>query len=170
MSAGCLSFDLLNLRLRLALAAHEASILDFFVLQDVSENHSGHVGIVRSFVVVRQKSLALVIRTLVLRIKAPSKIALELFIIDAFFIHLTQACVVKCLRVVSQNFRIVCVGEQIVPLLGKLDERIRQRCDELIVEVEPIVHAVMSDHGLFRLNHGLDYETEAHFVRVELFL
>lgn len=46
------SFRLLRLQLLLALATHEASVLDFLVLKDVGENNCRHVSIVCCLVVM----------------------------------------------------------------------------------------------------------------------
>ena len=140
------------------------------MLQDVSEYDSSHMGIVCSLMIVRQQGLALVIRTLVLRVEAPAEIALELVIIGALLIDLAQACVVECLRVVGQDFRVVGEGEALVPLPREFDKGLGQWSDELIVKVEPIIHAVVPNDRLFGFDHRLHDETEAHFVSIELFL
>ena len=128
------------------------------------------MGIVCSLMIVRQQGLALVIRTLVLRVEAPAEIALELVIIGALLIDLAQACVVECLRVVGQDFRVVGEGEALVPLPREFDKGLGQWSDELIVKVEPIIHAVVPNDRLFGFDHRLHDETEAHFVSIELFL
>ena len=120
------------------------------------EDDASHVGIVCSLVIVREQSLPLVIAALVLSVKAPPQIAFELVVICAFLVHLAKRGVVKGARIVCQDLRIVRERESCIPLFCKLKERLRKRADELIVQIEPVIHAIVSDDWLLCLNHSLD--------------
>ena len=43
-----------------------------------------------------------------------------------------------------------------MPLRGEFEEGLGEWCDELIVYVKPVVHAVVSDERLLCLDHSLD--------------
>ena len=83
-----------------ALSAHDSGQFDLFMFQHMSENDSSHVGVVSSLMIVRKQGLTLVIAAMVLCVKFTAQISLKFVIIDAFFVHLTQTCIVEGLRVV----------------------------------------------------------------------
>ena len=140
------------------------------MLEDVHEDDTGHVGIVSRLVIVRQQGLPIVVVTLVLRVESPPQITLELVIVYALFVHLPQRRIVEGSRVVGEHFGVVGEGEARVPLLRKLDVGFWQGSNELVVQIEPVVHAVVPNHWFFGLDHGLDDQREAHLVHEKLLL
>ena len=139
------------------------------MLDDVHESDSCHVCIVSSLVIVGEQRLSLIVAALVLSVKAALQVTFELVIVDALIVHLTQTRVVKGLRVVGQYLRVVHEGEARVPLVRELNVRLGKGADKLVVQVDPVIHAIVSNDWLLRLYHGLDHEREAHLVDVELF-
>ena len=81
----------------LALASQDSRQFNLFVLENMHEDHSSHVSIVSSLVIVRQQSRSLIVATSTLSVILASQIALEFVVIRAFLIHLTQARIVKSL-------------------------------------------------------------------------
>lgn len=140
------------------------------MFQDVHEDDSCHVGVVRGLVIVRQQGLPIVVVTLVFGVEAPPQVPFELVIVNALFVDLSQRGVVEGSRVVSQHFCVVGEGEARIPLLRELDVGLREWTNELVVEVKPVVHAIVPNHGLFGLDHGLYDEREAHLVDEKLLL
>lgn len=63
----------------------------------------------------------------------------------------------------AQNFIVICMREELVPVLDKLFVGLRKLSDELVVDVHPIVHTVVADEWLFRVDYLLNYERPAHF-------
>jgi hypothetical protein len=53
--------------------------------------------------------------------------------------------------------------EELVPVLDKLCVSLRKLSDELVVDVHPIVHTVMTDEWLFSVYYLLYYERPTHF-------
>lgn len=74
------------------------------------------------------------------------------------------------LRVKGQHFGVICLGEELVPLFRELKICIWQLVDELIVKIEPVIHAVMSDDRYLGVDDGLDDQRETHFEVEELLL
>lgn len=128
------------------------------MLDDLCEYDTGHVRIVGCLVIVRKQSLSIIVRALVFCVKTPTQIVLKLVIVGALFIYLSERRVIECLRVRCDHFGVVGMREEIVPFLTKFSVSFRQRRNELIVEIEPIVHAVVTDNWLFGVYHGLHYE------------
>lgn len=153
----------------LTLAGRDPGELNLLVLEDVSEGDSCHVGIVGSLVVVREQGLTIVVTALVLSVVAAFEIVFEFVVIDTLLVDLPQARIVKCLRVVGEHLRVVGVREATAPFLGELEVSLGEGPNELVVQVEPIVHAVVADDRLLCLDHRLDYKREAHFVYEEFF-
>ena len=145
-------------------------LFNLLVLEYVGESYASHVGVVGCLVVVRQHGLSLVVCALVFSVEAPAQVTLELVVVDALVVHLTQRRVVESFRVVGQNLRVVSVRETTAPLLGELQICLWKRANELVVNVDPVVHAVVSNNGLLGLNHCLDNQGKAHFVDVKLLL
>lgn len=63
----------------------------------------------------------------------------------------------------AQNFIVICMREELVPVLDKLCVSLRKLSDELVVDVHPIVHTVMTDEWLFSVYYLLYYERPTHF-------
>jgi hypothetical protein len=94
---------------------------------------------------------------------------LELLIIGDLVVQSTQTRLEEGLRVESQHLGVEGVRESSIPLLGKLDVGRWQSPNELIVQVDPIIHAVVPNEWLFRINHGLDHQRESH-LKLETFV
>ena len=143
---------------------------NFFKLQNVHECYSSHMCIVCSLMVVRKCSLPLIVGTMVFLVKSTFQIVLELVVISAFFHDLIQAGKVKRFWRCCQSFCIICVRESWVPFLHELQVCFWEWSNKLVVEVKPIVHAVVSNDRLLCVYHGFYDEREAHLVNEELFL
>ena len=111
-----------------------------------------------------QHVLALVVGALMLRVKSASKVRAEFAVFRTLLINLSKTSVVKCFRIVSQHLRIVSIWEARIPLLGKLKVRLRKRCDELVVQIEPVIHAVVPNYRFFGFNHCLYDQSESHLI------
>lgn len=154
----------------LAFAGHYTRKLDLFVLQDVSEDDTRHVGIVGSLVVVRKQGLTRIVTAAVLRIKLAPKVALEFVILRDLLVELAERSIVESFRVERQHFGIEGVREASVPLLSELQIGFRQRPNELVVQVYPVVHTVVPNYGLLCPDHGIDHQRETHLVSPQLLL
>ena len=66
---------------------------DLFVLENLHEDNSGHMGIVCRLMIVAQKCLALI--AIALTVKFESHVALELVIVSALLVDLPQARIVE---------------------------------------------------------------------------
>ena len=122
------------------------------------------MGVVGCLMVVTQHVLALVVGALILRIKTASKVRTEFAVLRTLLIHLSQTSIVECFRIVRQDLRVVCIREASVPFLGKLYVRLRERCNELVVQIEPVIHTVVPNHWFFCFNHRLYDQSEPHFI------
>lgn len=142
----------------LAFAAHHPCQIDLLVLEHMSKHNSCHVSIISCLMIVREQSLTFVIAAVVFGVKSAAQVAFEFVITDALFVHLAKRCVVESLRVVCQYFGVIGVRESFIPLLRELYVRFRQRFDELVVKIEPVVHAVVANDWLFGFDHCLDHE------------
>ena len=122
------------------------------------------MSIVSSLVVMTQHVLALIVCTLVLRIKTTSKVRTEFTVLRALFIDLSKTSIVESFWIVSQHLSVEGVREAGVPFLGKLKVRCRERCNELIEQVEPVIHAIVPNDRFFCFNHCLYDQRKSHFV------
>ena len=126
------------------------------MLQDVHEYYSSHVCVVGCLVVVRKQGLPCVVAAMILSIILAAQVALELIILCTLLVDLAKRGVVESFGVVGQHFSVVCEGEAGVPFLSELQIRLWQRSNKLVIQVNPIVHAVVTNNRLFGLNHGLN--------------
>ena len=78
-----------------ALARLKTSMLNLLMLQDMHEYDASHVSVVGGLVIVRQGTLTLVLRTLVLDVKFAAQVTLKLVILRALVVHLAKRCLVK---------------------------------------------------------------------------
>ena len=157
LGSGCLAAGVdLGLGGFFALPAHHAVLFDLLVLEQVHVDHASHVCVVGSLVIVRQQSSTIVVCASILRVESPLQVTFEFVVVGHLFVDLPQTGVVKCLRVVREYLSVVSVGELRVPLLRELEISLWQRPHKLIVHIQPVVHAVVSDDRLFSLNHCLN--------------
>ena len=108
--------------------------------------------------------LALIVGALMLRIKTASKVGAEFAVLRTLLIDLPKTSIVKCFRIVSQHLCVKSIGEARVPFLRKLKVRLRERCNELVVQIEPVIHAVVPNYRFFGFNHCLYHQSESHFI------
>ena len=99
-----------------------------------------------------------------LRIKTASKVRTEFAVLRTLLIDLPKTSIVECFRIVRQDLRVVCIRKTRVPFLGKLYVRLGKRGNELVVQIEPIIHAVVPNHWFFGFNHRLYDQSESHFI------
>ena len=60
------------------------------------------------------------------------------------------------LRVSSEDFSVVSLRELGVPVSNKFSVSFRQFAYELVVDVHPVVHAIVANQRLFELDHGFN--------------
>lgn len=145
--------------LRVVLACFNLLILD-----NVRKHNSSHVCIVSSLMVMGKELLAIVVFKIFGKIELHFQVMSEFFITCNLLIECSQACLIECLRVEGKDFVIVGQRETVVPLLGELDVGLGKLAYELVVHVDPVIHAVVSNQGFFSINHGLDHQRETHLM------
>lgn len=150
------------------------NFIHFFVLQDLAEAVTCHVCVIGSFVVVREKLGTVVVDKTVLEIEVELEEFSESFVVLALLKHLSKDGLAEVVSLEAQDFGVVGSGEDSVPLANELLVSVRQRANELVVDVEDVVHHVVADQTargvLLELGlHHLHYKAEPHFL-VEQFL
>jgi hypothetical protein len=110
------------------------------------------VGVVGCLVIVREQLFAVIVDESVFCVKLELKVVFELITISALVVHVTQTRLVERFGLESKYFVVKSLGELLVPVRNKLSVSGRQRCDELVVAVEPIIHTIVTNQRLLTLS------------------
>jgi hypothetical protein len=111
-------------------------IFDFLMFEHMHEGYASHMGIVGGLVIVRKKSLSVVVAASVREVKLAAQVVFEFLVSCDLLVHGSEASVVESLRSVGQGFRVESVRETGVPLLGELEIGVWQFAYELVVHVD----------------------------------
>lgn len=144
--------------LLLGILSSRLHLVHLLLLQYHGERVSSHVGIVSSFVIMRQKVLAfIVVKTIFLVIRELEHTFVA-FVCGAFFVNNPKSSFVEVLGLVSKHFSVVRIGEFSVPVSDEFSVSVRQLANELVIGVDPVVHAVVPNEGFFSINHGFHHQ------------
>ena len=69
-----------------------------------------------------------------------------------------------------QDLGVIGFREEFVPLLCEFEVCVGDPVDELVVEIEPVVHAIVANHWHFGVDYSLDNERETHLQVEQLLL
>jgi len=151
---GLLLFALLGLLGILLLS--ELVVVDLFHLEYMSVHDSSHVRIICSLVIMRQQLGAFIVAEAILQVELKLEVVLVLLVSPTLLVDLAQGRLEEMLAVEGEHFRIVGLWEARIPLLGKLDISLGKLTNELVVQVKPVIHAVVADNRHLGSNDGIN--------------
>ena len=115
------------------------------------------MSIVSCFVIMRVKFSAFIVREPISCIVGKLQAVGVVLVSGAFFVDNAETSLKEMLRVGSEDFSVVSLRELLVPVSDELSVSLRQCAYELVVDVDPVVHAVVANQGLFELYHSFNY-------------
>ena len=130
------------------------NIVNFLKFKDLSKRKTSHICIVGSFMIMTKHLSAHIINKTSIKLKLK---IFEFFIILWFLKYIAQWCFIKCHWFKSKYFRIICVREFWIPFLNKLWVCWWKSCYKLVVNIQPVVHWIVSNKRLFAIDYFLNY-------------
>jgi hypothetical protein len=117
---------------------------------------------------MRQEFLAVVVPHTMLQVKAKLQKRFVILVSGALLINNSECCFEKVPRILTQNFVVIGKRELLMPVFYELLISVRKFSNELVVNIDPIKHAIVANNRLFSLNYALHDKTKAHFIDIEI--
>jgi len=140
--------------------------VELFELQNVREHEASHVRVIRSFMVVGEGGFTHIVAEAVLLIVLKPKIVFEFVVLTAFLVLVAKRSLVESHRLECKHFRVESKWESIVPIFDKLSVGRWQRSHKLVIEVDPVVHWVLTNQRFLCLYHLIDDKRKAELFPV----
>ena len=119
--------------------------IDLLVLAYLREHVARHVSIVRRLVVVLKKLFALVIGEAFIDIKLKAEDVIQSLVVLALLIDLTKDRLAEVVSLEREYFGVEGAREQFEPAVDELLICVRQRTDELAIQVQNVIHHVVAN-------------------------
>jgi len=144
------------------------SFLGILVLHDDCEDEAGHVGVEGGLMSLLGALQLGVLVEAIVGVLLKQHQVLQLGVVLAFVVDWPQRGVPEGVRTERKDLRVESDVEVRMPLRHKLLVGARQYPHELVVEVDHVVHQVVTHQGLLGLDHHVHYQRKSHFLDVQL--